>query len=270
MKIVLQYHLSLGFHRFLLDVMPFYFCLPISCSLFPFSCRRGGGGTIPVASVLTLGRLLLLVVSVSFRPHVRRAPQCGGDHPLFATKAARRSIITAPRSAVMENDAEPLPDVQPPIASSAIPIMARIDTPSHSDEDFDLLYDVESVSELSEAQPEEEPEVEQSHRAPSSSLREDHGAGAERLAGPHEVPVMPFAATTGDEDEDDDDQSGVASVTQQFSGHSVKDQHTSSSALKRGSGTVKGRGNIVNGGLQYTKSMYNKLWSKDALIAVMG
>lgn len=138
--------------------------------------------------------------------------------------------------------------------------MARIDTHSLSSEDFDLLYEVESASdsETSKAQP----EAEQSRSAPTSSSRQDRGASAERLSGPHEVPVMPYAA-------DNDD--GVASVTQQFSSHSVRDeQRTTSSSIKRGPKTANGRGNFVNDGLQYTKSVYNKLWSKDALIAVMG
>lgn len=133
--------------------------------------------------------------------------------------------------------------------------MARIDTPTHSDDDFDLLYDADSVSEVSDVQ------GTQSYAARHPSVKGDHVAGSERLSGPHEVPVMPHAAG----------QDGLASITQQFTGHSIADDDAApSSTVQRGPSIGRGRGNFVNDGLQYTKSVYSKLWNKDALIAVMG
>lgn len=126
--------------------------------------------------------------------------------------------------------------------------MARIDTPVQSDDEFDLVYDAESVSEISD--PAEAPQ----HSAMAS-------AGSERLTGPHEIPVMPVSPAQDD----------LTHLSQDFSEHSIRDEPAvPSSSLRRGSGSTKSRGNFVNDGLQYTKSVYNKLWSKDALIAVMG
>lgn len=133
--------------------------------------------------------------------------------------------------------------------------MARIDTPTHSDDEFDLLYDAESVSEISDVHEDTD------YSAPNPSSKRAHSAGPERLSGPHEVPVLPYS--TGED--------GGAAASEKISGHSTRDDHASSSStVQRGPETnTKGRG-FMNEGLQYTKSVYSKLWNKDALIAVMG
>lgn len=135
--------------------------------------------------------------------------------------------------------------------------MARIETPTHSDDDFDLLYDAGSVSDLSDAQGTLSSNM---ARGPSQAAKGHHVTGPERLSGPHEIPVMPH--TTSQDD--------LTSITQQFSGHSIGEGASSSSHVQRSPSVVRDRGNLVSGGLQYTKSVYNKLWNKDALIAVMG
>lgn len=123
--------------------------------------------------------------------------------------------------------------------------MVRIATPTHSDDGFDVIYDVEAVSDVSDG---------------SDDLRESspqsQNTGSERLTGPHEVPQIPQAHAFD---------SSVGRVTQQLSEQSIEDFY-------RGSDSSKGEqgGNLVNDGLKYTKSMYNKFLSKDALIAVMG
>lgn len=131
--------------------------------------------------------------------------------------------------------------------------MARIDTPAHSDEEFDLLYDAESVSEMSD--------MEDGKEGASSDAQNTNTV---RLTGPHEVPVIPHATRQDD----------IAAVTQELSDHSIRDAGDSSSTisptLHRSSGSTRDRGNLMNDGLQYTKSMYKKLWNKDVLIAVMG
>lgn len=147
--------------------------------------------------------------------------------------------------------------------------MARIDTPVASDDEFDLVYDGESSSDI-------EPENQYEHGQKISALTTAHYPNAERLSGPHEVPTLPHV----NHREDD-----LAAVTHQLSGHHLdaddgatpRGAATTSSApsLRRGSSGVNSKGttkgsNFMNDGLQYTKSVYNKLWSKDALIAVMG
>lgn len=147
--------------------------------------------------------------------------------------------------------------------------MARIDTPVASDDEFDLVYDGELSSDV-------EPEDQHEHGKKVSASTTAHYPNAERLSGPHEVPTLPHV----NHREDD-----LAAITHYLSDHHLdaddgatpRGATTTSSApsLRRGSsgmisrGTTKGN-SFVNDGLQYTKSMYNKLWGKDALIAVMG
>lgn len=123
--------------------------------------------------------------------------------------------------------------------------MARINTPAHSDDEFDVIYDVDAVSDISDGS------VEPHESSPSSN-----NAGSGRLTGPHELPQIPQAHAHDPT---------VTHVTQQLSEQSIEDFY-------RASGNAKGEqsGNLVNDGLKYTKSMYNKFMSKDALIAVMG
>lgn len=123
--------------------------------------------------------------------------------------------------------------------------MARITTPAHSDDGFDVIYDVEAVSDVSD-------ESDELHEISPSS----HNAGSERLTGPHEVPQIPQAQAFDP---------AVGHVAQQLSEQSIEDFY-------RGPDSAKGEqsGNLVNDGLKYTKSVYNKFMSKDALIAVMG
>lgn len=128
--------------------------------------------------------------------------------------------------------------------------MAKLDTPVHSDDDFDLLYDAESVSDVSDNRDASE----------TASVRHDHIASSQRLTGPHEIPVMPYNASHKD----------MPEMTEHVHGSAVPDEALSSSGILRGSGSTKSRGNMMSEGLQYTKSMYNKMWNKDALIAVMG
>lgn len=137
--------------------------------------------------------------------------------------------------------------------------MARIDTPIHSDDEFDLVYDAaSSVSDLTD------PQVDvggQSQASPSANTHYTTTTSAERLSGPHEVPVLPHPSR-----EDD-----AAAATREVSRHGLDDDSRARHAsLPRSSSSTKGKGNLMNDGLQYTKSVYNKLWSKDALIAVMG
>lgn len=135
--------------------------------------------------------------------------------------------------------------------------MARLDTPNHSDDDFDLLYDAESVSDVTCS---DGPRRDVSSPDPDSSMRSEHIASSQRLTGPHEVPVMPYATTQFDAPE----------MTEQMSSSSVTAGGSSSSRPPQRSVSTKSRGNMMTEGLQYTKSMYNKMWNKDALIAVMG
>lgn len=123
--------------------------------------------------------------------------------------------------------------------------MIKINTPTHSDDGFDVIYDVDAVSDVSDGSA----ELHQSF--PSS-----HNTGSGRLAGPHEVPQIPQGQAL------DPDATRAA---QQLSDQSIEDFY-------REVGRDKGdqSGNLVNDGLKYTKSMYNKFMSKDALIAVMG
>lgn len=124
--------------------------------------------------------------------------------------------------------------------------MVKITTPAHSDDGFDVIYDADTVSDVSD----ESDEVHGSF--PSST----HNADSGRLAGPHEVPQIPQTQAHDPV---------VSHVTQQLSDQSIEDFY-------RGSENTKGEqsGNLMNDGLKYTKSMYNKFMNKDALIAVMG
>ncbi|POS74034.1 hypothetical protein DHEL01_v207576 [Diaporthe helianthi] len=124
--------------------------------------------------------------------------------------------------------------------------MARIHTLAHSDDEFDVIYDVDAVSDVSDGT------LEPHEISPSNEK-----AGSERLAGPHEVPQIPQAPPAH--------QPSITHVAQQLSEQFIEDSY-------RGPGTAKGEqgGNLVNDGLKYTKSMYNKFMSKDAVIAVMG
>lgn len=130
--------------------------------------------------------------------------------------------------------------------------MARIDTPIHSDDEFDLLYDAESVSDITDLQDDRGRQA-----APTSRT---YHTSQERLSGPHEVPVLPHPSR----------EDNVAAVTQQLSSQNLDEDARPLGSLQRGSSSTKSKSNLMNGGLQYTKSVYNKLWSKDALIAVMG
>ncbi|KAK2613380.1 hypothetical protein N8I77_000298 [Diaporthe amygdali] len=123
--------------------------------------------------------------------------------------------------------------------------MVRITTPTHSDDGFDVIYDVDAVSDVSDGSGE-------MHESSPSS----YNLGSGRLAGPHEVPQIPQAQAV---------HLAASPTTQQLPEESIED-------FCRASGGAKGEqsGNFVNDGLKYTKSMYNKFMSKDALIAVMG
>lgn len=123
--------------------------------------------------------------------------------------------------------------------------MARINTPTHSDDGFDVIYDVDAVSDVSDGG------VESHKNAPSSN-----NAGSGRLAGPHEVPQIPQAYSLDPD---------VAELAQQLSDQTIE---TFNRELDRAE--AEQSGSLVNDGLKYTKSMYNKFMSKDALIAVMG
>lgn len=134
--------------------------------------------------------------------------------------------------------------------------MARIATPTHSDDGFDVIYDVEAVSDVSDGSGE-------LHESSPSS----QNTRSDRLAGPHEVPQIPqaqaFDPTVGDLPPPliFDPTFGPPPMSEQ----SIDDFY-------RGSHSAKGEqsSNLVNDGLKYTKSVYNKFMSKDALIAVMG
>ncbi|CAN8103181.1 unnamed protein product [Discula destructiva] len=134
--------------------------------------------------------------------------------------------------------------------------MVKLVTPIQSDDDFDLLYDAESVSDVSDS-----PTSNKSTKATTQppAIEKQPTASSQRLSGPHEVPVMPYP-----------ERGPVAAVTEQFHGHSIRDGAPASSGFQSEVGSTKRKGNIMNDGLQYTKSVYNKLWNKDALIAVMG
>lgn len=136
--------------------------------------------------------------------------------------------------------------------------MARLDTPAHSDDDFDLLYDAESVSDVSDGRDLS------SSSAPDSSVRYGSVASSQRISGPHEVPIMPVAASAAQLEDD------VPEMSERVHSPSVPDYNSSSSGVQRRPATTRGRGNMMSDGLQYTKSMYNRMWNKDALIAVMG
>lgn len=134
--------------------------------------------------------------------------------------------------------------------------MARLDTPTHSDDDFDLLYDAESISDVtcSDGRGISSPELD-------PSVRNEHVASSQRLTGPHEIPIMPFATTENE----------MPDMTQQMpESFVVTEGASASSGAHQRSVSTKSRGNMMTEGLQYTKSMYNKMWNKDALIAVMG
>lgn len=121
----------------------------------------------------------------------------------------------------------------------------------HSDDDFDLIPGVPDADAVSDVSDEYEvKEKEKPHRAPPSR----DAAGAGRLAGPHEVPQMPYAP---------DHDVAFPSIDQQLSDYKTRDRH-------RDPGIAKGSGSFIDHGLKYTKTVYNKLVSKDALIAVMG
>lgn len=121
--------------------------------------------------------------------------------------------------------------------------MARINTPTHSDDGFDVIYDVDAVSDVSDGG------VESHKNAPSSN-----NAGSGRLAGPHEVPQVPQAYSFDPD---------VAELAQQLSDQTIE-------TFNRELDSAEREQSLVNDGLKYTKSMYNRFMSKDALIAVMG
>lgn len=123
--------------------------------------------------------------------------------------------------------------------------MVKINTPTYSDDGFDVIYDVDAVSDVSDGS------VELRQSSPPS-----HNTGSGRLAGPHEVPQIPQAQALDP---------AATRTTQQLSEQSIEDFY-------REVGRDRGdqSGNLVNDGLKYTKSMYNKFMGKDALIAVMG
>lgn len=133
--------------------------------------------------------------------------------------------------------------------------MARIDTPTHSDDDFDLLYDAESISDVTcgDGRGISSPDLD-------PSVQNEHVASSQRLTGPHEIPVTPFATTENE----------LPEMTQQMPNSFVMEGASASSGAAHHSVSTKSRGNMMAEGLQYTKSMYNKMWNKDALIAVMG
>lgn len=124
--------------------------------------------------------------------------------------------------------------------------MVKITTPAHSDDGFDVIYDVDAVSDVSDG----------SDEMHGSFHPSTHGADSGRLAGPHEVPQIPQTQAHDP---------AVSRMTQQLSDQSIEDFYRESESTKG-----EHSGNLMNDGLKYTKSMYNKFMSKDALIAVMG
>lgn len=136
--------------------------------------------------------------------------------------------------------------------------MVRIATPTHSDDGFDVIYDAEAVSDVSDGSGE-------LHESSPSS----RNTRSDRLAGPHEVPQIPQAQASdplvGDLPSPLVYDSTFGNLPPPLSEQSIDEFH-------RGSHSAKGEqsGNLVNDGLKYTKSVYNKFMSKDALIAVMG
>lgn len=132
--------------------------------------------------------------------------------------------------------------------------MVRIDTPTPSDDEFDLLYDVEAVSEISDVH------EDKGQKGTGHSSNGAHKTGAQRLSGPHEVPMLPYSVGQDD----------VVAISEQPSGHPIGDGPSSSSTVQRRPESSKRGRDFMNEGLQYTKSVYSKLWNKDALIAVMG
>ncbi|PSS00695.1 P-loop containing nucleoside triphosphate hydrolase protein [Coniella lustricola] len=166
--------------------------------------------------------------------------------------------------------------------------MARIELPSpQSDDEFDLVYPVSESSESPAPIPERHDAAQsaQHNRSSNSSNNNTHqhpassspqsSDGAERLSGPHEIPVLPQPSEYGraglDADEGEADDVGM--LSQQFTGHSLRGASTADASVaspdvpQRGQGSIRDR---VSTSLQYTKSVYNKFWEKDALIAVMG
>lgn len=123
--------------------------------------------------------------------------------------------------------------------------MVRLATPTHSDDGFDVIYDVEAVSDVSDGSGE-------LHESSPSS----HNTRSDRLAGPHEVPQIPQAQAFDPL---------LGNLPQPLSDQSIEDFYCGSHGAKG-----EQSGNLVNDGLKYTKSVYNKFMSKDALIAVMG
>lgn len=143
--------------------------------------------------------------------------------------------------------------------------MARINTPSPSDDDFEILDDFAHMRLAGEGGQQgghtQSQSHSHSHREQVSPVERDHGAAnLDRLSGPHEVPVVP--QSTGPDD--------IYSASEHISEPYVGEEHRSSSTDQHKSDGTKSRGNFMTDGVQYTKSVYNKLWSKDALIAVMG
>lgn len=126
--------------------------------------------------------------------------------------------------------------------------MVKITAPTHSDDEFDIIIcDEHGASDVNYGSCE---------LLGSSSV--SFYAGSGRLSGPHEVPQIPLGPAVDP---------AVAPMTQQLSDQSLEDEN-----FYRPSGSAKDAvgGSLVNDGLKYTKSMYNKFLGKDALIAVMG
>lgn len=119
--------------------------------------------------------------------------------------------------------------------------MARFNTPVASDDEFDLVCDGESSSDI-----EKEDQYEHGRKISASTTAQYPSKNAEQLSGPHEVPTLPHPRSGQNLDADD-----------------------GANPPRGAKGTGRGN-NLVNDGLQHAKSVYNKFWAKDALIAVMG
>lgn len=128
--------------------------------------------------------------------------------------------------------------------------MARIHTPV-SDDDFDLIPSADTVSDVSIDEPKAKHHNDH-HEYPSR----DAGAGG-TLAGPHEVPQMPY--------EPEHDDTATSTIAQRLSDDTFEDSYRDTAT-----DSVKESGNLVNEGLKYGRSMYNSFRGKNVVIAVMG
>lgn len=124
--------------------------------------------------------------------------------------------------------------------------MVRTYTPAHSDDDFDIIPAADAVSGISDG-----PGVDY-HQSSSSNY-----SGTERLTRPHEVPQVPQVPHVPDHD------TAITSVVEKPSEHTNDNLYRDPKASEE-------IGNFINNALKNTKSVYDKLVNKDAIIAVMG